>query len=313
MAKKDAKTSKGEKCENDIRRRQSADSKREIIIPVMGATGAGKSTFVNYLVQEERQKSEVGHKLTSCTSELHPIWLNFPEDDFLKHYTITLVDTPGFDDTYVGDTAILQRIADWLGKAYRDRKILGGVIYLHDISSDRFSGTARRNLEMFNHMCGNTALKKVIIGTTKWGRTPRDIGKKHEEELKKVHWLPMLEKGAKTKRFDDNHDSALSFIKQIVRDEMLRTCLMIQEEIVDNKKIIPETQAGKELRYTLQEVLEMQRKMAELEQAMAEGRGDDVAQRAHEETRRKMDDLMLQIQQLKVPFFRKLKRIFGFL
>ncbi|KAF9555461.1 hypothetical protein CPC08DRAFT_821053 [Agrocybe pediades] len=285
-------------------------SRQEIIIPVMGATGVGKSTFVNYLAQDERQKSKVGHGSTSCTSELHHIALTFLNDPFLQQYKITLVDTPGFDDTYVGDAAILQRIADSLETAYREKKVLGGVIYLHDISSDRFSGTARRNLEMFNHMCGNAALKKVIIGTTKWGRTPLDIGAKHEDELKQVHWRPMMEQGAKTKRFEDSYDSALSFISQMVRDEMLEICLMIQQEIVDDKKIIPETQAGTKLRYTLQEVLDMQRKMLELEKVIAEGGGDDATQKAHEEARQRMDALMLQIQQLKVPFLRKLKKFF---
>ncbi|KAF9537982.1 hypothetical protein CPC08DRAFT_717618 [Agrocybe pediades] len=292
------------------KREQRSDARQEIIIPVMGAPNAGKSTFINHLVQDKRQESKVGHGPTSCTSALHPITLTFPNDVLLKHYAITLVDTPGFDDTYVGDAAILQRIADWLGKAYRDKKILGGVIYLHDISSGRFSGTERRNLEMFNLMCGNTALKKVIIGTTKWGRTPSFIGAKDEKELKEIHWRPMLEKGARTMRFEDSYDSALSFIREIVRIAMLDVCLMIQQEMVDDKKIIPETQAGKEIRYTLQEILDMQGKRLELEKAMEEGGGDDAAQRAHEEAIRKMDSLMLQIEQLKVPFRRKLKRFF---
>ncbi|KAF9561427.1 hypothetical protein CPC08DRAFT_603296, partial [Agrocybe pediades] len=273
---------------------------------IMGATGAGKSTFVNYLVQDERLKSEVGHRLTSCTSELHPIRLTFPNDDLLKYYTITLVDTPGFDDTYVGDVAILQRITDWLGIAYRHRKVLGGVIYLHDISSDRFSGTARRNLEMFNLMCGDAALGKVIIGTTKWGRTPAEIGRKHDNELKGVHWEPMLAKGARTRRFDDSYDSALSFIRDILRHKLLEVYLQIQTEIVDDKKIIPETRAGKELRFTLEEVLAMQRRMAELEKRQAEGGGDDGVAQIHKEAQDKVDALIGQIQQLKVPFLRKL-------
>ncbi|KAF9555455.1 hypothetical protein CPC08DRAFT_711998 [Agrocybe pediades] len=289
-----------------------ANSRQEMIIPIMGATGVGKSTFVNYLVQDEQQKSEVAQGFASRTSKLRPITLTFPNDPLLEQYTVTLVDTPGFDDPYVGDAAILQNIADWLSKAYRSKKVLGGVIYLQDISHDRCSETATKNLEMFNHMCGDAALEKVIIGTTKWGRTTPEIGKKHEDELKEVHWRSMLEKGARTKRFEDSYDSALSFVRQIVRDNLLGTCLRIQEEMVDDKKIIPETQAGKELRYTLREVLNMQRKMLELEKAMAEGGGDDAAQNAHEEAIRKMDSLMLQIEQLKIPFLRKLKRFFRF-
>ncbi|KAF9536664.1 hypothetical protein CPC08DRAFT_24567 [Agrocybe pediades] len=293
---------------------QKAQMRQEIIIHVMGATGAGKCTFVNYLVPNERLKSKVGHELTSCTSELHPITLNFPNDPFLQQYKITLVDCPGFDDTYVGDAAILQHIADSLAESYRDKNVPGSVIYLHDISNDRFSGTARRNLEMFHHMCGISALSKVIIGTTKWGRTPFEIGTQHDKELKEVHWRSMLDSGTKTMRFEDSYDSALSFIKQIVRDDMLGICLMIQREMVDDKKILSETKAGRMLRLqTIQEVLIMERKMLELEKTMAEGGGDSAAQKAHEETRSNMDALLLQIQQLHIPFLRKLKRFFRFL
>ncbi|KAF4615160.1 hypothetical protein D9613_003468 [Agrocybe pediades] len=284
-----------------------------IIIPIMGATGAGKSTFLNYLVQDERQKFQVGHKLTSCTSELRPVTLTFPNDPFLRQYTVILVDTPGFDDTYAADVDILERIANWLKNAHRDMMVVGGVIYLHDISNDRFSGTARRNLEMFNRMCGDNAFKKVIIGTTKWRRTPPSTGERRENELKEVHWRPMLEKGASTKHFEDSYDSCLAFIRQIVEDKLLGIYLTIQKEMVDDKKIIPETQAGMELRFTLREVLDMQRKILELEKDMTEAGDDDAIRRAHQEARQRMDALMLQIEQLKIPFFRKLMKFLGIL
>ncbi|KAF9541798.1 hypothetical protein CPC08DRAFT_717070 [Agrocybe pediades] len=287
---------------------KSTDSRPEIIIPIIGASGAGMSTFVNYLVQDEALKSPVGHRLTSCTSELLPIPLSFPNDDLLKHYKIILVDTPGFTDTHVGDAAILQRIADWLGKAYRDKKVLGGVIYLHDIFDERYSGTVWRNLEMLQHMCGEAAFGKVIIGTTKWTRISRQIGKDHEEELKDVYWRLMLAKGACTKRFDDSYDSALSFVKDILRHRLLDVYLRIQTENVDDKKIIPETQAGKELRFTLKEVLAMQRRMAQLEEKKAEGAGDDGVARKYKETEDKVDALIGQIQDSAVPFVKDILR-----
>ncbi|KAF4615012.1 hypothetical protein D9613_003497 [Agrocybe pediades] len=288
-----------------------ADSMQEIIIPVMGASGAGKSTFVNYLVQDEKHKSKVGHGLTSCTAEVLPIRLNFPDDDLLKHYTIILLDTPGFDDTYRQDAAILKLVADWLEKAYRHKKKLAGVIYLHDISEDRFSQTARRNLNVFNDMCGDALLSKVIFGTTKWNRTPEEVGKKHEDDLKEVHWDAMLKKGAKSKRFEDSRDSALSFIKHIVTDTLLKVCFRIQEEMVDDWKIIAETQAGRNLLWPLQDVLALHKEMLELEKVMAQG-GDAEAAQRYKETKWKMDALKLKIQWSKVQqLLRKVKKFFG--
>jgi len=200
----------------------------------------------------------------------------------------------------------------FLSHRYRNKKALGGVIYLHDVSSDRFSGTARRNLEMFNHMCGEAALKKVIIGTTKWKRTEDRIALEHEKELISEHWKTMIASGARTQRFENSYSSAFQFVKTVVTTMLIDVCLAIQHEIVDDKKIIPETKAGKELRYTLKEVLEMQKKMAALELAMAQGVSIDGADQKLEETKQKIEALVVQIQQLKVPFFRKLKGFFKF-
>ncbi|KAF4614587.1 hypothetical protein D9613_003446 [Agrocybe pediades] len=294
------------------------DLKPEVIIPVMGITGAGKSTFVNYLVQAGALKSPVGHGLTSCTNGLHPIQLNFPNDGPLGHYKITLVDTPGFDDTNLEDTAILRLIADWLAKVYRDNKILGGVIFLHDISSKKVSLAERRAFHLLNHMCGNAALGKVIFGTTNWTRISRKTGEDKEQELKDAHWDPMLQMGARYKRFEDSYESALSFIKMVIREDSnswQRVNLKVQTEIVDEWKILPETQTGQGMRWPLQEVLLMHRQMqgelAHIAITKAGSAKATAAAQRYEETARKIDVLILQIRWSTVQrFFRKLKKIF---
>ena len=62
---------------------------------------------------------KVGHATTSCTANLQPVVLD-PGEKFpsLKNYRVVMVDTPGFDDTFVGDVEILRRIADWLTVSY---------------------------------------------------------------------------------------------------------------------------------------------------------------------------------------------------
>jgi len=60
----------------------------------------------------------VGHRLTSCTDKIHEIRATFEEIPALRSYRISIVDTPGFDDTYKNDTVILKQIADWVKKAY---------------------------------------------------------------------------------------------------------------------------------------------------------------------------------------------------
>lgn len=47
--------------------------------------------------------------------------------------------------------------------------MFGGAIYLHDISSKRFSGTAKRNLDIFSHLCGEAAVDTVVLVTDALG------------------------------------------------------------------------------------------------------------------------------------------------
>ena len=44
-----------------------------------------------------------------------------------------------------------------------------GIIYLHEITLKHMTDTALKNLDMFRKLCGDDALMKVVLGTTKWG------------------------------------------------------------------------------------------------------------------------------------------------
>ena len=56
----------------------------------------------------------VGHELRSCTFEVKHVIVPHPEDESRR---IILVDTPGFDDTYIEDVEILRRISLWLARS----------------------------------------------------------------------------------------------------------------------------------------------------------------------------------------------------
>lgn len=58
---------------------------------------------------------KVGHDIDSCTTDLSPVIFDpIPGFPGLKGYRLVLLDTPGFDDTFVDDVEILRRIAAWL-------------------------------------------------------------------------------------------------------------------------------------------------------------------------------------------------------
>ena len=140
---------------------------------------------------------------------------------------------------------------------------LGGVIYLLSIADKRMKGTTRRNLDMFYQLCGDKALERVVLGTTNWEEIDGEIGPRREEQLAKNFWnKSKTSSRSKLLRFDKTEGSAEAFVGAILdqlnaaeKDNVLR----IQKELVELERRIPETDAGKELRYTLQQLLEMQK------------------------------------------------------
>ncbi|KAG2008133.1 TKL/TKL-ccin protein kinase [Coprinopsis cinerea AmutBmut pab1-1] len=244
----------------------------DIVIPVMGATGAGKSTFVNLALGPRRngEHVRVGSNLESCTKSLEFVILDIPDRYRNLHSAgakrIILVDTPGFDDTMESDVAILKRISNWLAKSYRLGMTVGGLVYMHDLSAARFTGSAKRNLKMFNQLCGGDAVKRVILTTSKWGKfRTEDLPEaaQRQEELQKSFWDRMLKEGARCEPLNPaTHEAAWKVLHLILGNldrkggQKLKS-LQIQREIIDQKKALPQTDAGQELTYTMGEVLEM--------------------------------------------------------
>ena len=115
---------------------------------------------------------------------------------------------------------------------------------------------------MFSQLCGDKALKRVVLGTTNWGEVDEMVGEIREQQLAKTFWNSMTASGSKLLRFDKTERSARAFVDAILdqlkfgeEDDVLR----IQDELVELERRIPETDAGKELRYTLEDLLQMQK------------------------------------------------------
>jgi hypothetical protein len=166
-------------------------SKNDIIIAVMGVTGAGKSTFISLLSDAEIQ---IGHGLQSCEFTVRDVGLPHQRTDLAKGTSavgvyyfmlhgvrVWLIDTPGFDDTNRSDAEVLKDVAFWLAAAYTRETQLAGIIYLHRITEVRMLGSAKRNLRMFKQLCGTNNLNSVILVTTHWSdkegkRIPEEVG-----------------------------------------------------------------------------------------------------------------------------------------
>ncbi|KAF8055868.1 P-loop containing nucleoside triphosphate hydrolase protein [Lyophyllum atratum] len=207
------------------------------VIVLMGPTGAGKSTFVNKLLDDT--VASVGDDLESHTKNVQPF--------IFGHRTgrVIVIDTPGFDSTYMDDQEILSRIADWLARSHAAKMKLAGVIYFHRINDNRMARTARENLDVFGVLCGQKASKKIILTTTMWNKVSKEEGERSEAQMREEFWNEMLALGSRMFRLQDVDYSAPEIVEFILGTDILDVePLHIQRQMVDDCTEFKDTDAA---------------------------------------------------------------------
>ena len=185
------------------------------------------------------------------------------QNDLLKDRRLVLVDTPGFSDTHVDDINILDDIGSWLETMYDSRDShgrkgetkLAGIVYFHDISLTRMLGsTLMKKLDVFQKLCGEDPLKRVVLCTTKWSDIYQADGEKRVEALEENYWKEMIGGGSTVHKFEDSPESAWDVIAPIIEKDRYgkMDALQIQEQLMEAKKLIPDT---RKLRRSLNQLL----------------------------------------------------------
>ena len=248
--------------------------------------------------------------LESCTAEVQ-----LANEFTLDGRMVTLIDTPGFDDTTKSDTEILKMIGFFLANTsvcigvhhtpillteplnrYEEGSTLAGVIYVHRISDNRFGGITGRNFNMFRKLCGESTLKNVVLVTNMWKRGSQDTNTAREKELSDKFFKPTLNKGAQMIRHHNTTESAHDIIRRIMKNHPV--VLQIQRELVDEGKDIINTAAGDSINRELKDQIE--RHQAELkglreEMMRALKEKDEETRRELEEAKRKLEEQMERI------------------
>jgi len=257
----------------------------------MGTTGSGKTKFINTI---SGANFAVGHDLKSCTTEIQ--YKSFKLDD----EWITLIDTPGFDDTERPQADILKQIATFLEISFEKGKRLAGVIYIHRISDRRMSGVSMENFRLFRKICGDAAMQNVVIVTNMWAEVDAKIGASREDQLKNIYFKDAFSHGARMRRHDDDVDSARSILLDLLCETP--QALQVQEEMVVQHKSIPETAAGTELLNELSK--EAQKHQNEIEELRNEldkelGEGCEPGEQGDTELRAKVARLEKTLEKVK--------------
>ncbi|KAF9465617.1 P-loop containing nucleoside triphosphate hydrolase protein [Collybia nuda] len=206
-------------CPNVFAERKSED-RDGVNIAIIGATGSGKTTFINLASSSNLC---VGEGLMPCTSIVQTA-----RPFEISGRSVSLIDTPGFDDTK-SDVDVLKLLAKFLQVSHEYGKKLGGIIYLHRITDLRTAGISAHNIKIFKNLCGEGTLKNVIIVTNMWGQVPPSVGEARERELATNETLfkPALDKKAHLIRHDNTRESAQAILRLAIQNgsETLRVHL----------------------------------------------------------------------------------------
>ena len=159
---------------------------------------------------------------------------------------VTLIDTPGFDDTERSDADILESISEYLLETYAQKILLTGVILLQPITGNRVKGSEKKRLRLFQKILGEAAFSHVVIATTMWSELNSNVdGESRVTERMSDYWRDLLDGGAKVVNHDNTPERAVEIIEMLV--EKGAVTLRMQEELERNNGHIKATAAGQQL------------------------------------------------------------------
>ncbi|KAJ1305020.1 hypothetical protein OPQ81_000063 [Rhizoctonia solani] len=255
------------------------------LIVIFGATGTGKTTFVN---DASGGDLRVGHHSHACTKNVQPSPVFR-----LDGRSVTLFDTPGFDDTHLSDTEILKRISGFLAASYQAGCKVTGIIYMHRITDNRVGGISRRTFNVFRKLCGKDSLSNVLLVTNMWSDppTPEQVSRETELGTHPDFFQPAIEQGATmVRRAHKDRRSAHNIIRILLQKDPV--AMKVQQELVDEGKPLSDTGAGREVEHEL--IMATEKHKAEMEELKTEM--EDALRDRDERTQKELAEYQAQAQ-----------------
>jgi len=136
----------------------------------------------------------------------------------------------------VGQTSLCSR-------RYERGELVTGTIYVHPIDDEEPNTVG--NIEAFELLCGDRALRNTAIVTSKWD--PADAEsvqrlERLEQELRAGPFARLVQKGARMFRDDRGKQSAREVVEYLIQKRP--TPLQIQRSIVDGNLRLQHTRTG---------------------------------------------------------------------
>ncbi|KAF9445664.1 hypothetical protein P691DRAFT_709938, partial [Macrolepiota fuliginosa MF-IS2] len=213
----------------------------------MGRPGSGKSYFIDLLADQHGRHSR--NTLKSVTGQVEVICVHHH-----KCGRIVLVEFPGFGDPARPDLEVLKTTSNWLRTAYERKINLGGIIYLHPITDILMTELQRKNLELFDALCGDVAMSRALIVMTMWQTIDQDVSAARGDVLRDSFFKSFIDRGATLSHLGHGSPEEVWHIIEILLGAInKRAVLRIQKELVDCHRSLHETTAYRRLYAKLQQ------------------------------------------------------------
>ena len=125
---------------------------------------------------------------------------------------MTIIDTPGFNDTSRNDLDILHTVASCISSP--SVPPITGIIFTHRITENRVTGSCRLNLDIVKGLAGESFYPRVAMLTTMWNTIPSQsaydgcVERESQIASSAGYWGPVAAKGGGKLRFDGTSESA---------------------------------------------------------------------------------------------------------
>ncbi|PPR04362.1 hypothetical protein CVT24_013196 [Panaeolus cyanescens] len=190
--------------------------KNDIIIAVIGRTGAGKTSFIGHARNDPTLRTSKHDVPRGYRLHGHP---RFGE-------RIVLVDTPGFDGNQpVEDEKVVKRIQEWYKNNYKASLLAGGILYLHNINDTRTEAASPADWVHLSRLFGpsGAVVGRLVVVMSHWHDADgneallNQFNERKEELAEK--WKTLI--GAEPKRiaFYDTPESVQEALELLLSDE----------------------------------------------------------------------------------------------
>jgi hypothetical protein len=177
------------------------------------------------------------------------------------------------------------------------------------------SGTPLKNLRLFERLCGRD-FRNVILVTTMWDEVDPETGDAREAELCRNYWEFMISRGSQVCRFERTQRSALKIISPFFTNINDKHALLLQQEVTDLGRSLPNTTAGALLSKDLQSFAKKQQViLSRIRQDLQDPRLDEYQlwglTQAYQERSADLEQAIKDIQKMKIPIRERLATRIG--